>query len=269
MGNVQERMGNTTVGQTVTQVANEITKLFTCIATAPKTPITMPNLGDGRSSDELRTTAEIMYNMDTKQNVNIAFVGPNSDYKTGFINSCRFIADCRPDTGIVSPKNAAIQYIHCDPSYQHVRFWDIGDVPLSYVDRCLYAFDAVVLVSTDALRESDIDLVRQGCKIQPGCSVLVVRTAMDQFVDRTFGLNPSATAIKEEQAKQGDIIRESIKNELRKGGIQCPNQCNAVYLCSGPGMLAARAVNFDGTKYIWDEYDFMKGILDCIGKRRY
>jgi len=269
MGNVQERMANTTVGQGFVQLANEVTKLFTCIATAPKTPITMPNLGDGRTSDELRTTAEIMYNMDTKQNVNIAFVGPNTDYKTAFINSCRFIADCRPDTGIISPKNAAIQYVHCDPSYQHVRFWDIGEVGGSYVDRCLYAFDAVVLVTTELLRESDIDIIKQGCRVQPGCSVLIVRTGMDQFVDRTFGLNPSAADIKQAQAQNGQTIRDTVKNQLLKDGVQCPTQCNAIYLVSGPGMLAARAVNFDGTKYIWDEYDFMKGILDCIGKRRY
>lgn len=76
-----------------------------------------------------------MYNMDTKQCVNIAFVGPNNDAKTVFINSLRFIADCRPDTGIISPNCTAIQYKHCDPSYKHLRFWDIGDSEGSFIDR--------------------------------------------------------------------------------------------------------------------------------------
>jgi len=262
-------MATTTVGQTFSQLANEVTKLFTCVATAPKTPIEMPNLADGRSQDELRTTAEIMYNIDTKQNVNIAFIGPNSDYKTAFINSCRFVSDCRPDTGIVSPKNAAIQYKHCDPSYSHLRFWDIGDVGGSFIDRCLYAFDAVILTTTEFLRPSDVDMVQQGCRYLPGCGVLIVRVGMDAFLGKEMGLNPDVSDITQRKSQEGEIIRESIRNQLLKGNVQCGPQVNNVYLCSASGMLAARAVNFDGTKYIWDEYDLMKGILDCIGKRRY
>lgn len=135
--------------------------------------------------------------------------------------------------------------------------------------RCLYAFDAVVLVTTEVLRDSDIALVKEGCRLFPPYGVLIVRTGMDLFLDKEFGLEAKSTDIKDAQVQQGQIIRESMRNQLLRGGVQCSPQANSVYLCSGPGMLAARAVNFDGTKYIWDEYDFMKGILDCIGKRRY
>jgi len=269
MGNLQEKLANSSVGQSISQMANEVTKSFTCIATAPKTPLMMPNLGDGRSQDELRTTAEILYNIDTKQNVNIAFVGPNNEFKTAFINACRFVSDCRPDTGIVSPKSAAVQYKHCDPGYEHVRFWDIGDTGGSFSDRCLYAFDAIILLTTELLRDSDVALVKEGCHYLPGCGVLVVRTGMDQFINATFGLNPPTKDLTEGKSQQGQLIRDSIKNQLCKGGVQCPTQCKQIYLVSTPGMLAARAVNFDGVKYVWDEYDLMKGMLDCIGKRRY
>jgi len=264
MGNV-----SSTLSETLITMSHEVSKLFTVLSAAPPAPLAMPNLGDGRSQDELRTTAEIMYNMDTKQCVNIAFLGPRNEYKTAFINACRFISDCRPDTGIISPKNAAIQYIHCDPDYRHVRFWDIGDTEGSFVSKCLYAFDAIVLVTNEVLRPSDVELIKEGCRFTPPCGVLIVRTGMDHFIDKEFGLNTPSTDVLDAKTQQGQLIRESIRNQLLKGGVQCGPQTNAVYLCSSPGMLAARAVNFDGTKYIWDEYDFMKGVLDYIGKRRY
>lgn len=69
----------------------------------------------------------MMYNIDSKMCINIAFLGPNSELKTALINACRYIADCKPDEGVVSPKNQAVQYQHRDPAYQHVRFWDIAD----------------------------------------------------------------------------------------------------------------------------------------------
>lgn len=92
---------------------------------------------DGRSADQLRTQAEVMYNIDTKTCINIAFIGPNNQSKIDLINSCRFIADCKPGLGgITSPKNVAVQYMHCDPAYNHLRFWELGDISAgNFVDR--------------------------------------------------------------------------------------------------------------------------------------
>lgn len=77
----------------------------------------------------------MMYNMDTKNCVNIGFLGPSNDPKTALINSCRYLADSRPDLGIVNPNKTAVQYIHGDPAYKHVRYWDIYEREGSFIDR--------------------------------------------------------------------------------------------------------------------------------------
>jgi len=237
--------------------------------TEPKKPLPMPNLGDGRTQDQLRTSAEMMYNMDTKQHINVAFIGPSNDAKLALINSCRFIADCKPVLGVNAPKDVATMYIHCDPAYKHVRFWDITDFPGTFEFKCLYAFDAVVILLGETIRPSDIELIKTANIVSAACPVLLVRSDMNQFIDRELGLTPESTEVVSGKTRQGPIIKEGYQCQLKKNGIDVVSQLNSVYLISPPGMLAARVVNTDGTKYIWDEFDFMKGLLECVTKRRY
>jgi len=256
-------------GETFSSAAGALTKSMTTLVVEPKKPLDMPNLGDGRSQDELRTTAEVMYHMDTKTNINIAFVGSSLESKFALINSLRFIADCKPVLGISAPKEIATQYVHCDPSYKHLRFWDITDLPGSFESRCLYAFDAVVILTGEFIRQSDIDLIKQANTISSGVPILIARSDIDLFVDSKLGLEPNEADVHPAKARQGPLIKDGLRTQLKKGGIDCPCQLDCIYLVSPPGMLAARAVNFDGTRYIWDEYDFMKSLLDNVSKRRY
>jgi len=267
MGNVTDKLAD--LGHNISESATHVSKQVKCLVTAPKKPITMLDLGDGRTADEMRTAAEIMYNIDTKQCINIGFLGPSNEPKTSLINACRFVADCRPDFGVVSPNNAAIQYQHCDPAYQHVRFWDIHDANGSFIDRCLYAFDALVLVTPEVLRPSDIELIREAGKLQPPSGVLVARSGMDRYFDQQFGLDPPSKDAINGKTQHGEIIKEGMKNQLVQGHLNCPVIKDHIYLVSSPGMLAARTVNFDGMKYIWDEFDLLKGILDSVAQRRY
>jgi len=256
------------VSETIGAAASSLTKSFSTMITEPKKPLQMPNLGDGRTQDQLRTTSEMMYNMDTKQHINIAFVGPSNENKLAVINSCRFIADCKPVLGVDAPKKVATCYLHCDPAYKHVRFWDITDMPGTYEMKCLFAFDALVILIGEQIRSSDIDLIKQA-NIVSQCPVLLVRPDMNTFIDKELDLEPNSTHVVAGKTRQGPIIKEGYACQLKNAGVQCERQCHNVYLISPPGMLAARAVNTEGTKYIWDEFDFMKGLLDCVTTGRY
>jgi len=269
MGQVQDKLAS--LGETVTKMAGDVSKSFSSFATAPKHPLPMPALGDGRNQDQLRTTAELFYNIDTKTCINIAFFGSPPNSRVDLINSCRYVSECTPGTGgVTSPNNVAIQFPHCDPAYNHLRFWELGDLSSgSAIDRCLYAFDAVVLVITEKLRQSDIEVVRELGTFNPPTPVLIVRSEMNHFVDKYFGLEANSSDIITGKTEQGQRLRETIKDQLLTNGINCPHTLESIYLVSPPGMLAARAVNFDGTKYIWDEFDFMQGLLTSIVKHRY
>lgn len=258
------------ISETFGAAASTLTKSFTTMITEPKKVRQMPNLGDGRTQDQLRTTAEMMYNMDTKQHINIAFLGSSEAMKLAFINSCRFTAECKPVLGIDAPKKVATQYMHCDPQYKHVRFWDITDLLHgSFETKCLYAFDAVVILIGETLRSGDIELIKNSNIVCDDCPVLLVRPDMDFFIDKELQLTPDSTDVVSGKTHQGPIIKEGYQCQMKKAGIECACQLNSVYLCSSPGMLAARNVNTEGTRYIWDEFDFMKGLLDCVVKRRY
>lgn len=256
------------LGETLASAAGALTKSLTTLIAEPKRPLEMPNLGDGRSQDELRTAAEVMYHMDTKTHINIAFVGAPRESKLALINALRFIADCKPVLGISAPKEVATQYVHCDPNYKHVRFWDITDIPGTFEARCLYAFDCVILVTGDSMRQADVEMIKQSNTVV-NVPIVIARSDIDYFVDNQLGLQPHESDLHPAKARQGPIIKEGLKAQLKKGGIECPCQLDSVFLVSPPGMLAARAVNYDGTRYIWDEFDFMKSLLDCVSKRRY
>jgi len=282
MGNVGDKLAD--FGQSIVDSASHVAKSVNAMITEPKKPLPMPNFGDGRSADQLRTAAEIMYGMDTKVCVNIGFLGAPSTSKLALINSMRYIqyisnADCAADTGVASPKNLAVQYRHCDPAYKHVRFWDIADTTGTFEERCLYAFDAVVLLVTEVLRPGDIKLVKEANAVPDVAPILIVRTDMDLFVDREYGLNPAHSKdVIEGKNRQGPVIRAGLNRQLLEGGVgqcldpctdKCIHQGKCIYMVSSPGILAARAVNFDGMKYVWDEFDFLKRLLDCVALRRY
>jgi len=267
MGNVQDKLSN--LGDKISQGFSESSAKFKTMVTAPKEPLPMPQLFDGRSADELRTSAEMMYNMDTKTCINIAFLGASNDGKLALINSMRYINDCVPDCGTVSPKNLAVQYTHCDPGYKHLRFWDVKDASGTFQARGLYAFDAVVLLITEVLREGDVQIIKEAAQMQPPLPIILVRAGMDAYVDREFAVITSEKDVVQGKDNVGPALRDAIKNQLIRGGVNCPFEQDCIYLISAPGLLAARAVNFDGTKYIWDEFDYMKRLLDIIGKRRY
>lgn len=277
MGNVAEKLQD--VGEAISDKAGRLAKEVNAMLTTPKKPLPMPNFGDGRSADQLRTAAEMMYGMDTKTCVNIAVLGPEGPSKTGLINSLRYISDCKPDIGVFAPKNIAIQYQHCDPAYEHVRFWDVVDNTGSFEERCLYAFDCIILLTGEVLRPDDVKLIKQANTVKDVCPILVVRTDMDMFIDKEFGLEPeSARDVITGKDRQGPIIKENMNRQLIQGGIgqcleccgeKCAHQAKCIFLVSSPGILAARAVNLDGIKYIWDEFDFMKRMLDCVALRRY
>jgi hypothetical protein len=267
MGNVSDKLSE--LGESITNTATDVTKRVKCMLTVPKQPIAMLNLGDGRSADEMRTTAEMMYNMDTKQCVNIGFLGPSNELKTSLINSCRYLADSLPDLGVVNPNKNATQFVHMDPAYKHVRFWDIYDKEGSFVDRCLYAYDALILVIPESIRASDVPLIREAAKLQPPWGVLIARSGMDRFFDTHFGLDPIAKDAINGKTQQGSVIKENLKSQLGQAGLDANAIGEHFYLVSAPGMLAARGVNFDGIKYLWDEFDFLVAMLDCVAKRRY
>jgi hypothetical protein len=270
MGQVQDKLSQ--LGDAITKAATEVSNKFSVFTKQPKIPLSMPLLTDGRNADQLRTQAEMMYNIDTKTCINIGFIGPNNPAKMELINSCRFTSECKPGTaGITSPKNIAVQYMHCDPAYNHLRFWDLGDISAqsSFVDRCLYAFDAIVIVVTEGLRQNDLELIKGDALLNPPTPILICRAEMNQFIDRSFGVEASAKDVIDGKKVQGKVIRDNIKMQMQQSGITCPCTLDSIYLVSSPGMLAARAVNFDGTKYVWDEFDFMGALLERITKRRY
>jgi len=267
MGNASDKLSD--LGDQVKQKASDLQKTVKALFSAPKHPISMPDLGDGRNADQLRTEAEVLYGMDTKQCINVGLLGQSNELKTALINSLRYVADTPPDFGIVNPNKNAVQYVHADPSYKHVRFWDIYENEGTYIQRCLYAFDALILVTPENLRPNDIPLILEAGKFQAPSGILIVRSGMDLFVDSQFGLNPQPKDVINGKTQQGVVIKDNLKSQLTKGGLNACALGNHIYLVSAPGMLAARGVNFDGTKYIWDEFDLLRDILDSVAKRRY
>jgi len=267
MGNVQEKFNH--LGDQIKCAAGDCHKSFKEVVTRPKQPLEMPTFGDGRSQDELRTTAEMMYNMDTKQHINIGFLGMSNPSKLALINSCRYINDCIPGGGILAPKDLAVQYPHCDPAYQHLRFWDLADIPGSYEGRCLYAFDALVLVIGEVIEQGDVALIKQANIVSTAGPILITRTDMDMFQEREFGMHPHSGDVSKGQKKHGDLIKEGIKHQLLAGGVEDDIQHKSIYMISSPGMLAVRGVNENGERYVWDEFDFMKRLLAVVVKRRY
>lgn len=127
----------------------------------------------------------------------------------------------------------------------------------------------MVIVVTELLRANDLELIKEAGHLNPPTPIMIVRSEMNHFIDRNFGLEASTTDVVDGKRVQGKVIRDNIKMQLLQAGINCPCTLESIYLVSPPGMLAARAVNFDGTKYIWDEFDYMTGLLDFVSKRRY
>lgn len=92
---------------------------------------------------------------------------------------------------------------------------------------------------------------------------------MDLYFDTTFGLNPAEKDAVNGKSQHGEVIKQGLKDQLTKNGLGAATVCSQIYLVSAPGMLAARGVNFDGMKYIWDEFDLLRSIVECVAQRRY
>jgi ribosome biogenesis GTPase A len=151
--------------------------------------------------------------LDTKNFYNIAFVGHTKTGKSSLINAIRGIEDDEPgaaEVGSTEVTNLIEPYTFKEHDLRHVKIYDVpGAGTLThnaesyYQDKCLCAFDCLIIVTQDALAKDEIDFALQSIKFnQP---IAFVRSRFDIAMDNQV-----------KSRKISEINQHTIKNEVAK-----------------------------------------------------
>jgi hypothetical protein len=141
--------------------------------------------------EEILRKAKEQLKLDTANCFNFAFVGHTKTGKSSLINAIRGIRDNHPDAakvGITETTHDISRYDFPDPEYKHVKIYDIPgagtlthDATSYYHDKCLCAFDCLVIVAQDTLGQEEIDFAIQSLRFnQP---IAFVRSRCDIVLD--------------------------------------------------------------------------------------
>jgi GTP-binding protein EngB required for normal cell division len=129
--------------------------------------------------------------LDTANCYNFAFVGHTKTGKSSLINAIRGIEDTHPDAAGVNITECTMEtkpYTFPDQQFKHVKIYDIpgsGTITHNsesyYEDKCLCAFDCLIIVTQDTLGKEEIDFAIKSLKYnQP---IAFVRSRCDIVLD--------------------------------------------------------------------------------------
>ena len=199
----------------------------------PARPVA-PDLPPGKSLEELVAEARAKLKLDCVNHFNFAVCGPSGVGKSYFVNAVRGV---RPgdsgaaDVGITETTRDSRRYDM--PELPHLKLWDLpgfGTVEhpthLYVQDKCLIAFDAVLIMYDNRLLEGVVDIVKALEAAHVPCAL--VRTKADQAVDDLMsdrGLTKDAAKVEVRRANER-TIRDNLHD--RAGSVR------AFLVSSGP-----------------------------------
>uniref|UniRef100_A0A914Z0L8 IRG-type G domain-containing protein n=1 Tax=Panagrolaimus superbus TaxID=310955 RepID=A0A914Z0L8_9BILA len=141
--------------------------------------------------EETLRKAKADLKLDTVNCYNFAFVGHTKTGKSSLINAIRGLEDSHPDAaavGITETTHEIKPYTFPDPQFKHVMIYDIPgagtlthDANSYYQDKCLCAFDCLIICAQDTLGREEIDFAIQSLRYnQP---IAFVRSRCDIVLD--------------------------------------------------------------------------------------
>jgi GTPase SAR1 family protein len=172
------------------------------IRDTPSNPPPAVRAADGAaiiSAAELIANARTQLGMDVALHYNIGICGNGGSGKSTFINAVRGLPDVRPrdetaaetssaGVDIVEATSRLRRYTFTDPSYSHVKLWDLkggGTVAQRgedyFRDNALYAFDCLLVMTAERFTDLDNSIAVQAR--QHGTPIAMVVNKGDTFLD--------------------------------------------------------------------------------------
>uniref|UniRef100_A0A914Z2H6 IRG-type G domain-containing protein n=1 Tax=Panagrolaimus superbus TaxID=310955 RepID=A0A914Z2H6_9BILA len=141
--------------------------------------------------EEILQKAKADLKLDTVNCYNFAFVGHTKTGKSSLINAIRGLEDNHSDAamvGITETTHEIKPYTFPDPQFKHVMIYDMPgagtlthDANSYYHDKCLCAFDCLIIFTQDTLGREEINFAIQSLRYnQP---VAFVRSRCDIVLD--------------------------------------------------------------------------------------
>uniref|UniRef100_A0A914PZJ4 IRG-type G domain-containing protein n=1 Tax=Panagrolaimus davidi TaxID=227884 RepID=A0A914PZJ4_9BILA len=155
---------------------------FDYVKNKPENDIVVPE-----NLEETIQKAKRDLKLDTRNCYNFAFIGHTCSGKSSLINAIRGLKDDHPKAakvGITETTHEIQPYTFEDPQYSHVKIYDIpGAGTLThnaesyYHDKCLCAFDCLIILTQDTLAQDEINFAIQSLRYNQ--SIAFVRSKCD------------------------------------------------------------------------------------------
>jgi GTP-binding protein EngB required for normal cell division len=198
--------------------------------------------------------------IDVVKNYNFAFVGQSGSGKSSLINAVRGIGDTEPDSATVGEiETTASVKSYWFRNNDYVVLWDLPGAGTTqhpsatyFEDKALFAFDCLIIVSSERLLEVDIQIAVEATK--RNVPVFFVRNKFDNSFNsckkRSPEKNPSVLA---------NECRKDIRTQISKASENLVDR--SIYI------LSSHAFN-DKSVIQMDESAFAADVMTTAATRR-
>eukprot|EP00249_Psilotum_nudum_P023311 c28825_g1_i1 orf=217-1113(+) len=178
---------------------------------------TQPARIEQESPEALIERARIELGINSVNDYNFAVVGASGVGKSSFVNGIRLLSDSDPDAAPVGETETTMEikkFPH--PLLKHVVLWDFpgagtpGRPSNTYFsDMKLYAFDCILILSSDRFLKVDFDVAKSALAYKTRCAF--VRTKADLGV-KSIAEREGITGL-----NAGNKLRETVEGSFTEG----------------------------------------------------
>eukprot|EP00249_Psilotum_nudum_P011749 c23358_g1_i2 orf=56-910(-) len=207
----------------VAALVNVIKWVVDTLSKPPQKPVDLTESAKklpGKSVEQLIADAKKKLGMDVSSHFNFAVVGQSGVGKSSLINGLRQLRDNVTGSaavGEVETTKEIQKYPH--PTYPHIVLWDVPgagtlkhDESTYFVDNMLYAFDCILVLSSDRFLKVDFEIAKKAMEFKRQCAF--VRTKADISVkaiaERTGKLMRDAS--KDLRLKVDSSFQQSLRD---------------------------------------------------------
>eukprot|EP01133_Synstelium_polycarpum_P004095 gene4095-4775_t len=240
------------VVSTIVAVVTAILPFFQKSPSNPPKQIDQPTQGATKTKEQMIQEARNRLGIDVVNNFNYGICGKSGSGKSSTVNAWRGKRDSdsgAAPVGETETTSTTTPYPH--PNYPHIVFWDLPGAGTNnhsandyFEQKCLYAFDCLIVVCSDRFMEIDLDIAYQA--VQWGVPVFFVRNMFDKSLESRKRRTGESTEVA--FANLQTEILDNIRAQLQTRQIAD----HSVYLISAWKYLDNSIVGADEGKLIKD-----------------